>query len=56
MKTKIKNKSQSFVPYQCCPECNGGGQVRIEGCVLPIYQTCKVCNGTKIIPMYVITT
>ncbi len=39
------------VPYQLCPKCNGTG--------LTYYYTainkCDVCNGSKIIPMHVVS-
>jgi len=52
------------VPYQLCPKCNGQGQVSkppyIAGdvyewssssCIFP----CDVCNGSKIIPMFIVS-
>ena len=52
------------VPYQLCPKCNGQGQVSkppyIAGdvlewssssCIFP----CDVCNGNKIIPMFIVS-
>jgi hypothetical protein len=41
------------VPYQCCPVCNGTGQVVADGYTSAVYQPCKVCNGARIIPMHV---
>ena len=53
------------VPYQLCPKCNGQGQVAkppyIAGDVHTwsssqgIYE-CDVCNGSKIIPMLIISS
>lgn len=52
------------IPYQCCPKCNGQGTVSkppyIAGDVYEWSSSsavfpCDVCNGAKIIPMYVIT-
>ena len=42
----------SAVPYQCCPVCNGTGNVLADGFISSVYQTCKVCNGAMIIPMH----
>lgn len=42
------------VPYQCCPVCNGKGEVLADGFTNSVYQTCKVCAGAMIIPMYII--
>ena len=42
------------VPYQCCPVCNGTGQVLADGFTSAVYQPCKVCNGAMIIPMYIV--
>ena len=41
------------VPYQCCPLCNGNGQTVADGFTSSVYQTCKVCNGVRIIPMHI---
>ncbi len=55
-------KQKPAIPYQCCPKCNGQGTVS-----KPLYVpgdinswdssvsnfVCNVCNGTKIIPMFV---
>ena len=43
---------REFVPYQCCPVCDGKGQVVAEGFTSAIYQQCVVCKGTMIIPMH----
>jgi hypothetical protein len=65
---KLKSQSleierlKSIVLYQLCPKCNGQGQVSkppyIAGDVhkwtssSSIF-TCDVCNGSKIIPMFI---
>ena len=59
---EIDNKEQQInnealletVPYQCCPVCNGTGQVLADGFTSAVYQPCKVCNGAMIIPMYIV--
>lgn len=43
-----------FVPYQCCPLCNGTGKTIADGFTSSIYQACKVCNGAMVIPMHVL--
>jgi hypothetical protein len=58
------NTVLAAVPYQLCPKCNGQGQVSkppyIAGdvhewssssCIFP----CDVCNGNKIIPMFIVS-
>ena len=70
-KVKLKNETANgtkpvlaAVPYQLCPKCNGQGQVSkppyIAGdvyewssssCIFP----CDVCNGSKIIPMFIVS-
>lgn len=60
----MKNKTQTYekhsytlykvVPYQCCPVCNGTGKVIADGFTSAVFQTCRVCNGAMIIPMYVL--
>lgn len=49
------NKTVKTIPYQCCPVCNGHGQVLADVFTSSVYQTCKVCNGAMIIPEYVKT-
>jgi len=34
------------IPYQACPVCHGEG-------INNVFTTCTVCNGGKVIPMYV---
>ena len=41
-----------YIPYQCCPVCNGLGQVLADGFIRAVYQPCKVCHGAMIIPMH----
>lgn len=61
MKTKMKVKVIKCVPYQLCPVCKGDGGiftqpiVEDKTVVVSGYKTCDVCNGTRIIPMFVIT-
>jgi hypothetical protein len=53
------------VPYQCCPKCEGQGIVAKPSWVAAgvnnwsstsaVHQ-CDVCNGAKIIPMYIVPT
>ena len=60
----VGNNVLADVPYQLCPKCNGQGQVSkppyIAGdvhewssssCIF----TCDVCNGSKIIPMFIVS-
>lgn len=60
----VGNTVLAAVPYQLCPKCNGQGQVSkppyIAGdvhewssssCIFP----CDVCNGSKIIPMFIVS-
>jgi hypothetical protein len=54
--TKVK-----FIPYQRCPICNGEGNVMVNNCwgggtgLTVGFETCKVCNGRLIIPMYALS-
>ncbi len=50
----IGNTVLAAVPYQCCPLCNGNGQTVADGFTSSVYQTCKVCNGARIIPMHIV--
>lgn len=50
----VGNTLLAAVPYQCCPLCNGNGQTVADGFTSSVYQTCKVCNGAKIIPMHIV--
>ena len=50
----VGNTVLSAVPYQCCPLCNGNGQTVSDGFTSSVYQTCKVCNGARIIPMHIV--
>lgn len=60
----IANKTVSSIPYQLCPKCNGQGQTSkppyvagdvhqwsSSSCSFP----CDVCNGSKIIPMFIVS-
>jgi DnaJ-class molecular chaperone len=47
-------KEVKYVPYQCCPVCNGTGMVTSWYPSISLLETCTVCKGTKIIPMYVL--
>ena len=49
-----QNPVLAAVPYQCCPLCNGTGQILADGFTSSVYQTCKVCNGARIIPMHIV--
>lgn len=52
-----KNNSYTVlatVPYQCCPVCNGRGEVVADGFTSSVYQKCTVCDGQKIIPTAII--
>ena len=49
----VGNTVLANVPYQCCPLCKGNGQTVADGFTSSVYQTCKVCNGAMIIPMYI---
>jgi DnaJ-class molecular chaperone len=62
---KEKVNIVSAVPYQLCPKCNGQGQVSmppyVAGDVRDVMSTggifqCDVCNGNKVIPMFIIKT
>ena len=48
----VPNVNHKFVPYQCCPVCDGKGQVVADGFTSAAYQPCVVCKGTMIIPMH----
>ena len=59
---KEKINIVSAVPYQLCPKCNGQGQVCRPQFITDNAMTtnaayiCDVCNGNKIIPMFIIKT
>ena len=48
------------VPYQLCPKCGGDGVVLVQNwygsptSISSGTQTCDVCDGNKIIPMYIV--
>lgn len=55
-----KEGIEKYIPWQCCPKCNGQGTVakppHVPGDVAQWSSTsmthqCDVCHGTKIIPM-----
>lgn len=48
----VPNSKREFVPYQCCPVCDGKGQVVADGFTSAVYQPCVVCKGAMIIPMH----
>jgi len=50
----VGNTVLAAVPYQCCPLCIGTGQILADGFTSSVYQTCKVCNGARIIPMHIV--
>lgn len=61
----LQNCLLAAVPYQCCPKCEGQGIVAKPSWVAAgvnnwsstsaVHQ-CDVCNGSKIIPMYIVPT
>ena len=60
----VGNTVLAAVPYQLCPKCNGQGQVSkppyIAGDVHEWSSSsciflCDVCNGSKIIPMFIVS-
>jgi hypothetical protein len=61
----LQNCLLAAVPYQCCPKCEGQGIVAKPSWVAAgvnnwsstsaVHQ-CDVCNGAKIIPMYIVPT
>lgn len=54
----IKNHSSytmlATVPYQCCPICNGTGNVPAPSYTSGVTITCDTCSGQKIIPHYIV--
>jgi len=50
---EVEIKVLNAVPYQLCPLCNGEGKALAFG-TSSVWQTCKVCNGKMIIPMFVL--
>lgn len=56
----VFKKTPRVIPYQLCPKCNGVGIVVSNNFMTqqeltlsnPIFPTCDVCNGAKIIPQY----
>lgn len=36
--------------YQLCPKCDGWGEVQLPETSKPMFGTCPVCNGAKLIP------
>lgn len=56
-------KISKYVPYQLCPKCNGQGTVSKppylagdthEWTSTSLSHQCDVCNGAKLIPMFII--
>lgn len=47
-----------YIPYQLCPKCGGTGEVlndnKMVGCcgISSGVETCDLCHGNKVIPMY----
>jgi hypothetical protein len=41
------------ITYQICPVCHGEGRTVRQDWITNIFTTCNVCNGGKVIPMYV---
>lgn len=54
MKKQTPHSYIITVPYQKCPVCDGTGKTVADGFLRDIYQTCKVCNGERIIPMHIV--
>lgn len=58
----IKNQKQipDTIPYQLCPKCGGDGIVLVQNwfgsptSISSGTDTCNLCNGAMIIPMYVL--
>lgn len=40
--------------WQCCPVCNGNGQILADGFTSMVYQQCPTCAGNRIIQKPVI--
>lgn len=58
-----ETKILKAVPYQKCPKCDGQGMVSkppyVAGDVFEwtsssVTHTCDICNGSKIIPMFIV--
>ena len=49
------SKKKKYVPWQLCPKCNGEGFLFNSSTVSSLTRTCDVCNGAKIIPMYILS-
>lgn len=45
----------STVPYQCCPICNGSGNVPAPSYTSGVTITCDTCSGQKIIPQHIVS-
>ena len=51
----VEPSKLKIIPYQVCPKCNGTGlQFPDFATADYIMETCKVCNGAKVIPMHVV--
>lgn len=49
-----KEINTQFIPYQVCPRCYGEGNIAPTKSFSQFpFQTCDVCHGNQIIPMYV---
>ena len=48
------NSADVHIPYQKCPLCDGLGKTLADGFTSSCYDTCTVCKGVKIIPMYIV--
>ncbi len=52
---QFKVTCENVVPLQCCPMCNGYGQINSQGTTSSPWQQCPACNGNRLIPMHVLS-
>ena len=55
MRDKAQPIAGEFIPYQCCPKCNGNGYVQnfqMQSTSSVLTNMCDICGGAKIIPMF----
>ena len=43
------NRQGWFGEWQCCPVCDGNGQILADGFISSIYQQCPTCSGQRMI-------
>jgi len=49
----LREFGSNYVPWQCCPVCNGRGEVMINDVYTTYqYQVCPTCLGKRIILMH----